>query len=80
MTKAKPIKLAKHVAHHFVPDFLLRNWHSTPEEKLTHFEWVFGKLDVQEYKAKHVAKQKHLYSTVQQDGTHDTSLETTAAN
>lgn len=76
LTKAKTTKPATHVAHHFVPDFLLKNWHASSEGKLTHFQWTFGKLDVQEYKAKHVAKRDHLYSTVQQDGTHDNSLET----
>lgn len=77
MTKAKTAHPATHVAHHFVPDFLLKNWHTALNKKLTHFQWTFGKLDVHEYKAKHVAKCDHLYSRVLQNGTHDNSLETT---
>ena len=49
--------------HHFVPAFLLREWQSGSDEKLTSFRWSRGQVVATRFKAKSVAKRRHLYST-----------------
>jgi len=51
-----------HANQHFVPKFLLEQWHTPPDDKLTAFRWVHGHLVSRRYKAKAVAKERHLYS------------------
>ena len=62
--------------HHFVPAFLLREWESAPDQKLSAFHWVNGKLDHQRYKAKSVAKEAGLYALRGADGVSDNRIET----
>ena len=65
-----------HVSHHYVPDCLLRNWHSpTHPKKLLQYEWTPRDLDIREYTAKSVAKLNHLYSRKSADGELDVSIE-----
>lgn len=54
--------MATHVEHHYVPRFLLEQWHTAPDDKLTSFRWADGQLVHRRYKAKSVAKERHLYS------------------
>ncbi|MCW5652021.1 MAG: DUF4238 domain-containing protein [Ramlibacter sp.] len=49
--------------HHFVPAFLLREWETGKDDKLTSFRWCRGKVVPSRFKAKSVAKRRHLYST-----------------
>ena len=63
-----------HVAHHYVPKFLLKNWHAE-SGKLIQYEWASYGFDAREYTAKSVAKQDHLYSTISDLGEMDVSLE-----
>ena len=49
--------------HHFVPAFLLREWQSGQDAKLSSFRWNRGAVVVNRFKAKSVAKRRHLYST-----------------
>ncbi len=51
-----------HIEHHFVPRFLLEQWHTPPDDKLTTFRWANSQLVTHRYKAKSVAKERHLYS------------------
>ena len=54
--------MASHVEQHFVPSFLLEEWHAPPDSKLTAFRWSRNGLVCHRYKAKSVAKERHLYS------------------
>ena len=67
--------MATHVQQHYVPKFLLEQWHTGPDSKLTAFRWAHGKLDAQRYKAKSVARMAHLYSLHRNDGHLDVALE-----
>jgi hypothetical protein len=65
-----------HSIHHYVPSFLLKNWHGGSEGKLTQFQWLpTGTLEAKHYKSGAVAKEPHLYSTINGDGSLDTSIE-----
>lgn len=66
---------ATHVNHHWVPDFLLSEWESAPDNKLSQYSWVPKKLDIQRYTAKATAKQRHLYSSTSSNGQKDVSIE-----
>lgn len=48
--------------HHYVPRFLLEQWQTPPDNKLSHFERTYGQFIHNRYKAKSVAKTEHLYS------------------
>ncbi len=54
--------MGSHAEHHFVPRFLLEQWHTPPDGKLSSFRWAGTKLVSHRYKAKSVAKERHLYS------------------
>lgn len=54
--------MASHAEQHFVPSFLLEQWHTPPDQKLSSFRWAGAKLVSHRYKAKSVAKERHLYS------------------
>ena len=71
--------MASHVAQHFVPAFLLEQWHTggDGDAKLYAFRWANGKLIHSRRTAKHVAKEDHLYSFEGSDGSPDTSIERT---
>lgn len=64
-----------HDEHHFVPAFLLRKWENGKDKKLTSFRWARGKVFDSRFKAKSVAKQRHLYSTTDELGRRDNKLE-----
>lgn len=64
-----------HDEHHFVPAFLLREWQTGDDDKLTSLRWAKGALVANRYKAKSVAKQRHLYSTGLAEGRPDNKLE-----
>jgi hypothetical protein len=54
--------MATHVRQHYVPRFLLEQWHSGADNKLTQFHWLRGQLRADRFKAKAVANEAHLYS------------------
>jgi len=64
-----------HNEHHFVPAFLLREWQTGDDDKLTSFRWARGTVVANRYKAKAVAKQRHLYATGIGEGRPDNRLE-----
>ncbi len=64
-----------HDEHHFVPAFLLREWQTGDDDKLTSLRWARGTLVANRYKAKSVAKQRHLYATGVAEGRPDNKLE-----
>ncbi|MBK7616738.1 MAG: DUF4238 domain-containing protein [Burkholderiales bacterium] len=64
-----------HDNHHFVPAFLLREWEAGADKKLTSFRWSRGAVVESRFKAKSVAKQRHLYSTSTDEGRPDNKLE-----
>lgn len=64
-----------HDNHHFVPAFLLREWEAGEDNKLTSFRWARGAVFGSRFKAKSVAKQRHLYSTTSDEGRADNKLE-----
>lgn len=64
-----------HDEHHFVPAFLLRQWQSGDDNKLTSFRWSRGRVVDSRFKAKSVAKQRHLYATGVGQGRADNALE-----
>lgn len=64
-----------HDEHHFVPAFLLREWQDGDDDKLTSLRWAKGVIVANRYKAKSVAKQRHLYSTGMAEGQPDNKLE-----
>lgn len=51
-----------HQKHHYVPAFLLEQWHAEDTRKLVSFRWAHGTLRSHPYTAQHVAKADHLYS------------------
>ena len=64
-----------HDEHHFVPAFLLREWQTGEDDKLTSLRWAKGAVVANRYKAKSVAKQRHLYSTGLAERRPDNKLE-----
>lgn len=64
-----------HVKQHYVPDFLLKQWHSVADNKLVQYSWTPRGLDIQRRAAKYVAKETHLYSTTSSSGDRDVSIE-----
>jgi len=69
------LRVASHVAHHYVPRFLLEQWHAPPDQKLTSFRWAADRLLSHRYKAKSVAKERHLYSMGRSRPTPDVKVE-----
>lgn len=64
-----------HVQHHYVPEFLLKQWHSGADKKLTQFQWMRGVLLPERFSAKAVAKAPHLYSQRMHDPMPNVMLE-----
>ncbi len=56
--------MASHENHHFVPVFLLKQWHTPPDDKLSCFSWLRGRLHHKRYKAKSVGKEEGLYTLI----------------
>lgn len=54
--------MSSHTAQHYVPRFLLEQWHTKPDNKLSVFRWAHGQLRHSRLKARSVAKMDHLYS------------------
>ncbi|QPF75973.1 DUF4238 domain-containing protein [Roseateles sp. DAIF2] len=48
--------------HHYIPKFLLRGWEGGADEKLSAMRWLRGQISEHRYKAKSVAKERHLYA------------------
>ena len=67
--------MATHAEHHFVPRFLLEQWHTPPDTRLSSFRWAGTNLVSHRYKAKSVAKERHLYSLSRSSGEPDFQLE-----
>lgn len=51
-----------HRKHHYVPAFLLEQWHDEDTRKLVSCRWAHGALRSHPHTAQHVAKADHLYS------------------
>lgn len=64
-----------HSFHHYVPKFLLEQWHTDADDKLSVFRWAHGKLAHHRYKAKSVAKAEHLYSMKRTQAQPDVKVE-----
>jgi len=64
-----------HESQHFVPRFLLEKWHTPPDDKLTAFRRANCGLVHHRYKAKSVAKERHLYSMGRSGPTPDVQVE-----
>jgi hypothetical protein len=56
------MKGTAHSNHHFIPEFLLKQWHSSLDQRLTAFAWKHGKLTASRHKGKAVAKLLGLYA------------------
>lgn len=67
--------MATHIEQHYVPRFLLEQWHTSPDDKLTSFRWEHGQLISHRYKAKSVAKEPHLYSMERSQTVPDVKVE-----
>jgi hypothetical protein len=67
--------MVTHVKQHYVPAFLLEQWHTPPDGKLSTFRWADGKLVHARHKAKAVAKEDHLYSMSRSSSTPDVRIE-----
>jgi hypothetical protein len=66
---------AGHKNHHYVPRFLLEQWQTAPDNKLTQFQWLRGNLKSERYTAKAVGKEEHLYSRMRQTAEPDVTVE-----
>lgn len=64
-----------HQTHHYVPAFLLRQWHSQPDNKLSQFRWAHNILRVNRHTASRVASARHLYAALRSTENPDVSLE-----
>lgn len=60
---------------HFVPQFLLREWHSPPDSMLSTFQSIGRVLLHKRATARTVGFQRHLYSSINAQGEHDSTLE-----
>ncbi|WP_244746193.1 DUF4238 domain-containing protein [Paraburkholderia terricola] len=61
--------------HHFVPDFLLKQWTGS-DKKLAYFTWLpNGTLHTDRCSSRGVGFEEHLYSQANPSGTKDVSLE-----
>ena len=67
--------MGTHNLHHYVPVFLLKKWQSSADRKLSCFHWVQGRLLVERYKAKSVAKQQGLYRLAGRRTGHENAVE-----
>lgn len=67
--------MATHAEQHFVPRFLLERWHTGDDAKLTSFRWADDSIVSHRYKAKSVAKERHLYSMSRSSPTPDVQIE-----
>jgi len=67
--------MATHQQQHYVPRFLLDQWHTPPDNKLTSFRWAHGKLTHKRFVAKSVAKLEHLYSMQRESAQPDVKVE-----
>jgi hypothetical protein len=67
--------MRSHNAHHFVPAFILREWQTLPDDKLSAFWWINDALVHKRYKAKNVAKEVGLYALRNKVGIADNVVE-----
>ena len=68
--------MGAHDTHHYIPRFLLQNWHTSEDQKLSCFRWGNGKLIHNRYKAKNAAHEKGLYALKGMDCDQRNALET----
>ncbi len=67
--------MGAYTRNHFVPAFLLREWHTGIDDKLVAFSKKHGRIVADRRKAESVAYDEHLYSVQEADGGLDTSVE-----
>lgn len=67
---------ATHNEHHFIPKFLLKEWECKADEKLSAMRWIRGEVTEKRFKAKSVAKERHLYAMRKADPEPNQQLET----
>ncbi|WP_373991418.1 DUF4238 domain-containing protein [Duganella sp. BuS-21] len=67
--------MTSHRQHHYVPAFLLREWESGSDVRLSYFRWLAGRFNNGRAKAQYVARQEHLYSVNQDSTQPDVSIE-----
>ena len=67
-------KIQQPKRHHFVPSFLLRHWER--DGQLTVYSWVGGKVTARPRPAGSVGFEEHLYSTLDDAGERDATIET----
>lgn len=60
---------------HYVPQFLLKHWHSAPDSMLSCFQSIGGVLLHKRRPASTVGFQRHLYSSINASGERDPTLE-----
>lgn len=66
---------ATHNEHHYIPKFLLKEWECQADEKLSAMRWIRGEITEKRYKAKSVAKERHLYAMRKADPEPNQQLE-----
>lgn len=64
-----------HANQHFVPEFVLREWHTGPDARLSVFRWVHDGLRHDRHSAKVCAKGRHLWSMQRAGQSPDVSIE-----
>lgn len=67
--------MAEYVKQHYVPKFLLKQWESHPDNKLTVHYYNRGQFQVGRKTAQRVGFERHLYSVDTYGGGKDTSIE-----
>jgi hypothetical protein len=67
--------MGAYTRNHFVPAFLLRQWHGGLDDRLVAFGRKHGRIVADRRKAESVAYDEHLYSIQTADGALDTSVE-----
>lgn len=53
--------MANYEKHHYVPRFLLAEWHSAPDDRLSKFYWFRGQLQHERRSAVACARRRNLY-------------------
>lgn len=54
--------MASYGRQHYIPVFLLKQWHSAPDDRLTQYRWLNGNLVMERKRAKYVGHASHTYS------------------
>lgn len=67
--------MPSHQTHHYVPAFLLRQWQSQPDSRLSQFRWAYRALRVNRHSASRVASVRHPYAAQRSAQHPDVALE-----